>query len=86
MKIKDLITKVMKQEGKKHQAIIGDVREIVGLVSDIVFKEARSRVPIMETTVIQLHKNGEKRAAKKPRKGKRKPKKSAKRSKRKAKS
>jgi hypothetical protein len=34
MAIKDTVSKIAKQEGKKHQAKVGDVREIVGLLSE----------------------------------------------------
>lgn len=34
MNLKELVSKIAKAEGKKHQASVGDVREIIGLVSD----------------------------------------------------
>lgn len=37
--MKDLASKIAKLEGKKHQSSIGDVREIIGLVSDAIWKD-----------------------------------------------
>ena len=39
MTLKELVSKIAKEEGKKHEAPVGDVREIVGLISDEIFKD-----------------------------------------------
>lgn len=56
MKMKDLVSKVALTEGKKNQASVGDVREILGIVSDIIFAEPES--------YDVLYTNGKKRAKK----------------------
>lgn len=38
MNMKILASKIAKQEGKKHNASVGDVREIIGLVSDEIYR------------------------------------------------
>lgn len=58
MKLKDLVSKVAKLEGKKHQASIGDVREIIGIISDLVWSNPQD-------VVVLLAKNGSNRAKKK---------------------
>lgn len=51
--LKDLFSSIAKQEGKKHQASVGDVREIVGLVSEAMALDSE--------VVAALIKNGQKR-------------------------
>ncbi len=60
MTIKELVSKIAKLEGKKHQASVGDVREIVGLVSDEVFA---SNDPV--SFMLELSQNGKHRAKRK---------------------
>jgi len=55
--MKEIASYIAKQEGKKHQASVGDVREILGLVSDIVVRSESARIAFMN--------NGRRRAAKK---------------------
>lgn len=62
MTIKTLASKIAKLEGKKSEARIGDIREILGILSDLVFTE--DGVAIYDL----LDDNGEKRAKKKPKK------------------
>jgi hypothetical protein len=38
MTIKELVSKIAKAEGLKHEASVGDIREIVGIVSDVLWK------------------------------------------------
>lgn len=54
MKIKELVSKLAKAEGKKHQMKVGDVREIVGLISDEMVKDS--------DTLLNLVENGHRRA------------------------
>lgn len=55
--MKDLATAIAKAEGKKTQARIGEVREILSLLSDMVY---------LDTELIELLiKNGKRRAKKK---------------------
>ena len=37
MTIRKLASIIAKKEGKKHQASIGDIREILGILSDITY-------------------------------------------------
>lgn len=62
MTIKTLASKIAKLEGKKSEARIGDIREILGILSDVFYEDFNSR------TYLALFKNGEKRAKKKPKK------------------
>jgi hypothetical protein len=39
MTVKQMIAKIARLEGKKHQASIGDIREIVGIICTIIFTE-----------------------------------------------
>lgn len=56
--MKELASKIAKLEGKTHQASIGDVREIIGLVSDAIYKHPQH-------VLILLCDNGRRRAARK---------------------
>ncbi len=57
MTLKSLASEIAKREGKKSQAHIGDVREILGILSDIVFKDG----PYLDKL---LYMNGMRRAKK----------------------
>lgn len=57
MTVKELVSKLAKLEGKRHQASVGDIRELVGLISDELFKD-----PSLAELLI---KNGKKRPKKK---------------------
>lgn len=57
--IKGLASAIAKKEGKKSQARIGDVREILSILSDIVHEHEGSDIITMLIT------NGQKRAKKK---------------------
>lgn len=55
--MKDLATAIAKQEGKKTQARIGEVREILSVLSDMIY---------LDSVLIELLiNNGKKRAKKK---------------------
>ena len=41
MTIRKLASEIAKREGKKSQARIGDIREILGILSDLVVEEHR---------------------------------------------
>jgi len=56
MKMKDLVSKVASIEGKKNQATVGDIREILGILSDIIF--------INPEAYDVLYSNGKRRAKK----------------------
>lgn len=55
--IKELASEIAKREGKKTQARIGEIREILGILSDMVFAD--------EWTADVLYNNGKKRMARK---------------------
>lgn len=62
MKINDIAKEIAKREGKKSQARIGDIKEILGILADIVWECPTDRVP----TIIKLgHQREKKRNAKK---------------------
>jgi len=62
MKIKDLVGLVAKNEGKKKQTPVGNVREIIGLISDVLFSELFNGD---SETLKELYKNGSRRTKKK---------------------
>lgn len=64
MTIKELATLIAKQEGKKHQATVGDVREILGLISDVIYSECK-RPDNSANALTLFFMNGKKRAARK---------------------
>jgi hypothetical protein len=53
MTLKDLATLVAETEGRKSQATIGDIREVISIISDLIFTDPE----IIES----LRKNGERR-------------------------
>lgn len=57
--MKEIATKVAKLEGKKTQARIGEIREILSILSDIMWEDEYHIV--FDT----LYKNGKRRAKKK---------------------
>jgi hypothetical protein len=62
MKISEIVSLIAKAEGKKSQVKVGNIREIVGILSDLLVKSLGEG----DYTVLQnLLKNGEKRAKKK---------------------
>lgn len=62
MTIKELCSRIARQEGLKHEASIGDVREIVGIICDEL---GRLDAPQMYEFVTALLKNGKRRAKRK---------------------
>lgn len=66
MTIKQLTTELCKREGLKSQTAIGNVREIVGHLSDMVYHDWNQEAPMEWVTFDCLRDNGEKRAKKKP--------------------
>lgn len=66
MTIKELVSHIAKQEGKKHQASVGDVREIVSLISDMFYADLNEKEPRdCISTIAALYKNGKRRAKRK---------------------
>ena len=62
MKIKDLVQEIVKREGGKSNVKIGDVREIVGIVSDLIYESAsRDFYDVND----MLYTNGKRRAKRK---------------------
>lgn len=61
-------TLTKKNQGKKRE-IVGNVREDVGHISDIIFKESepvlegQKIVGVRSHTAVELYKNGQRRAA-----------------------
>lgn len=39
MKINDIAKEIAKREGKKSQARIGDIKEILGIIADMTFED-----------------------------------------------
>lgn len=58
MKINDIAKEIAKREGKKSQARIGDIREILGILADMIyeFNTGQVMIPMLDL--------GEKRAKK----------------------
>lgn len=46
MKVQELASKIAHKEGHKSQARIGDVREIIGIISDLTY-ESKEVVPLL---------------------------------------
>jgi hypothetical protein len=59
MTLRKLASTIALREGKKSQARIGDIREIIGILSDIVYADQE-----FSDTWDNLHLSGEKRAKK----------------------
>ena len=53
LSLEDLATLVAETEGRKSQATIGDIREVISIISDLIFTDPE----IIES----LRKNGERR-------------------------
>ncbi len=70
MTLNQLASRIAKAEGKKHQASVGDIREILGILADILYEDYESG----QNNNIEegLTDAGEKRAAKKAKAKKRK--------------
>jgi hypothetical protein len=66
MTIRTLASKIAKLEGKKSQARIGDIREILGILSDLMWEEYISGSFAQTSIDFLLLEIGNKRAAKKP--------------------
>ncbi len=64
MTLKELATLIAQKEGKKSQVRIGDVREILGIMSDLVSLSPQ----VALDTLNALVSNGKRRAKKKPKK------------------
>ena len=63
MNIKQLASEIAKREGKKSQARIGEIREILSLISDLLYEELSSPdSPSGFTECLYL--NGKRRARK----------------------
>lgn len=56
-KINDVASAVAKREGKKSETKMGDVKEVLAIISDLIFADPN--------VAILLYQNGKKRAAKK---------------------
>ena len=68
MTIRTLASKVAALEGKKTQARIGEIREILGIISDLIYAdylEHKESSPVLDA----LASNGMKRAKKAKKKG-----------------
>ncbi len=64
MNIKKLVSIIAQKEGKKSQVKVGDIREIVGILSDMLFKELNEDNFSVDT-LLALIKNGKRRSKKK---------------------
>jgi len=60
MTIKELVKHIATFEGKKHEASVSDIREIVGILSDLAF--------VSPSIGLSLYDNGNRRAKKKGKK------------------
>ncbi len=63
MKIKKLASLIAKREGRKSQVKIGDVREVLSILSDIICEEVEEDG--LSYTIMLLAENGDRRSRKK---------------------
>lgn len=70
MTLSKLASEIAKREGKKSQARIGDIREILGVLSDIMLEDPNTLyvVTTEEGVVDALFKTGQRRAKRRGRK------------------
>lgn len=64
MTIKELVKYLATHEGRKHQASVGDIREIVGILSDLVWRDWHE-YEFESKMLTSLMRNGWKRAKRK---------------------
>lgn len=64
MTIKKLITEIAKRENKKKSVSIGNIREVIGILSDIFYKEYEENCNSL-VLLDSFIENGRKRAKKK---------------------
>lgn len=63
MKINDIAKEIAKREGKKSQARIGDIREIISILTDMIYDDRSGEILIL---LLNLSvRRGKKRNAKK---------------------
>ena len=62
--IRQIASQIANLEGKKSQARIGDIREILSILSDIIYQSATPLKIPSSSVCIALYLNGEKRAKK----------------------
>ena len=65
MKIKELVSWIAKIEGKKREVSVGDVREIVGIVSDKIYLAYKESDTTLSSFITQLRLNGQRRSKRK---------------------
>lgn len=53
MEIKKLASKIAKSEGKKSQATIGDIREILSILADMSFESPEPLDAIMHLGIVR---------------------------------
>jgi rRNA processing protein Gar1 len=66
MTLNQLASKIAKLEGKKSQARVGDIREILGIISDVfyqTFSEDQLKGEVLVETFVQSGARREKRTA-----------------------
>lgn len=59
--VKELASELAKREGKKSQARIGDIRELIGILGEILFEMEHEDVKSMTKLLDEIIGNGEKR-------------------------
>lgn len=64
MTIRKLVSEIAKREGQKSNVTVGDIREILGILSDIVFEVSREFDTNGELESM-LWENGQRRAKRK---------------------
>jgi len=65
MNIKELVRHIAKTEGKKSNVKIGDIREIVGIISDVAYRDLRTVFPPEKRgTIYHVVQNGLRRSKK----------------------
>lgn len=62
MNIKQLASYIAKAEGKTHQSSVGDIREVLALLSDVINRENVEKG--YSSSMLALLKNGQERSKK----------------------
>lgn len=64
MTLKELTVYLSEKEGKSKEVSVGNIREILGIISDLMFSEVTTG-ELKGSTFENLYKNGKRRAKKK---------------------
>jgi hypothetical protein len=66
MTLNELATEIAKREGNKSQARIGDIREIIGILSDLSYNTPQTALDVLNMLVASGAKRAKMKAKKAP--------------------